>query len=81
MGQKPNLPSYNLLNKTTAKPQKISQEWISSYHVKGVALGLAAAGLYCYLYLGYWSEWLFILCGILGYFLGTVVGYFMQRVK
>jgi hypothetical protein len=82
MQPRPNLPPPHYpLNKATNQPRKSSSNWLMSYRIQGLALGLAAAGLYCYFYLGYWSKFFLIACGILGYFLGSVVGYFMCRVK
>ncbi len=50
--------------------------WTLSYRLKGITFGLAAAGLYCYFYLGTWPKELLIASAVAGYFLGWVIGRF-----
>lgn len=55
--------------------------WTLSYRLKGLAIGLIAAGIFCYTYLHYWEKWLLLGAAILGYFLGWLVGHFTYTRK
>lgn len=81
MGSKPNLPTGNWPLGPVQPVKKGYNDWILSYRVQGLAIGLAAAGFYCYFILGYWSKFLLVACGIFGYLIGNVVGYFLHRNK
>lgn len=68
-------PSKPLVQKIPNKDNNLSN-WTLSYRLKGLALALALAGIYNYLYLPDWSYRLLIGSVILGYFLGWLVGRF-----
>jgi len=72
---KPQLPLYQ----KPGDPEK--SMWTLSYRLKGMAFGLIAMVVYCYIYVGYYSAKLLIAAGILGYFLGWVVGNFSYTKK
>lgn len=52
-----------------------------SYRINGLTLGLIAAGIYCYYFLGYWSIYVLIIAPVLGYFIGWFVGMFSYTKK
>jgi hypothetical protein len=62
-----------------APPKNSSSMWTLSYRLQGLTLGLIAALVYCYFYLGFWHKYLIIAAGIAGYFLGWVAGKFTYR--
>ena len=65
-------------NNTNYQPPKQASRsmWTLSYRLRGLALGLVLAALYCYFYLEYWHKYLIIAASIMGYFLGWLVGRF-----
>lgn len=72
---KPQLPLYQ------KSPDTQKSMWTLSYRLKGLAFGLIAMAVYCYIYVGYYPAKYFIAAGILGYFLGWVAGSFFYTNK
>jgi len=52
-----------------------------SYRINGLVFGLAAAIIYCYYFIEYWSPYVLIIASIFGYFIGLVVGVFSYTKK
>ncbi|PIR07143.1 MAG: hypothetical protein COV55_01790 [Candidatus Komeilibacteria bacterium CG11_big_fil_rev_8_21_14_0_20_36_20] len=55
--------------------------WTLSYRIKGLTIGLLGAIFYCYFYAHDWSKLAIISAGVVGYFLGWVVGIFFYTDK
>jgi len=81
--RRPPLPSKDLSNKMKLPAPSGAElsNWTLSYRLQGMAIGLIAASIYCYVYLQYWSKILLISAGISGYFIGWVVGYWLYKKK
>lgn len=68
-------PDY-IKKQAQAKEDSQRSMWVLSYNLKGMAVGLLAISLFCYIYVGEYPARYLIGGGILGYFVGGLLGRF-----
>ncbi|MBU1202441.1 hypothetical protein KKH39_00090 [Patescibacteria group bacterium] len=68
-------PDY-IKKQEQSKVDKERSMWVLSYNLKGMAAGIFAIALFCYVYIGDYPAKYLIGGGLLGYFVGGLLGKF-----